>query len=253
MEDEVVARLRAAGCVFAEEEAALLREAVPPGPARQALVDRRVAGAPLEQVLGWVAFAGLRVPVRPGVFVPRRRTELLAEQAVAACPPAGVVVELCCGAAAVSLVVLAAHPGAELHAADLDPVAVECARANLAGRARVHTGDLYAALPSRLAGRVDVLVANAPYVPTASIALMPAEAREHEPTTALDGGGDGLAVLSRVVAGAPTWPAPGGWLLVECSERQTGPLGDLAVASGLRPEIRRDVDREAVALLATPV
>ena len=247
----MVGRLRAAGCVFAEEEAALLREAAPPGPALQALVDRRVAGEPLEQVLGWVAFAGLRVPVRPRVFVPRRRTELLAEQAVAACPPDGVVVELCCGVAAISLVVLTAHPGVELHAADVDPVAVECARANLAGRATVHTGDLYAALPAELAGRVDVLVANAPYVPTASIALMPAEAREHEPTTALDGGGDGLSVLRRVVVGASPWLAPGGSLLVECSERQTGPLADLAAASRLRPEVRRDAGRAAVVLLAT--
>ncbi len=145
-----MARLRAAGCVFAEDEAALLREAAPSGPALDALVVRRAAGEPLEQVLGWVAFGGLRVPVRPGVFVPRRRTELLAEQAVAVTPPDGLVVELCCGVAAVSLVVRAAHHGVELHAADLDPAAVACARANLGDRGTVHAGDLYDALPDGL-------------------------------------------------------------------------------------------------------
>lgn len=246
----MVARLRAAGCVFAEEEAALLGEAAPQGPALQALVERRVAGEPLEQVLGWVAFAGLRVPLRPGVFVPRRRTELLAEEAAAATPPAGLVVELCCGVAAISLAVLAAHPAVELHAADLDPVAVKCARANLDGRARVHLGDLYAALPGELAGRVDVLVANAPYVPTASIALMPPEAREHEPAVALDGGGDGLDVLRRVVAGAAGWLAPGGRLLFECSERQLRPVTTAVRAAGLVPGARRDRESAATVVVA---
>ncbi|SDT08646.1 release factor glutamine methyltransferase [Friedmanniella luteola] len=252
VDPDVVARLRAAGCVFAEEEAALLAGAAPAGPLREALVTRRVAGEPLEQVLGWVAFARLRVPVRPGVFVPRRRTELLAEQAVLVTPGSGVVVELCCGVAAVGLVVLAARPGVELHAADLDPVAVACARANLAGRAVVHAGDLYDALPADLAGRVDVLVANAPYVPTAAIALMPPEAREHEAPMALDGGSDGLAVLRRVVAGARPWLAPGGRLLVECSEQQTGPLTAFAAGQGLTPRVVRDEEREATVVVATP-
>ena len=249
-EDAVVARLRAAGSVFAEEEAALLAAAAPAGPERVALVARRVAGEPLEQVLGWVAFAGLRVPVRPGVFVPRRRTELLAEEAVARTRPDGVVVELCCGVAAVALAVLAARPGAVLHAADLDPAAVACARANLGRRGAVHDGDLYDALPADLAGRVDVLVANGPYVPTADIALMPPEARDHEAAMALDGGGDGLDVLRRVLAGAAGWLAPGGHVLVECSERQSGPLAAFAGGRGLRARVRRDEDRGATVLVA---
>jgi release factor glutamine methyltransferase len=130
-------------------------------------------------------------------------------------------------------------------------VAVRCARDNLAGRAAVQAGDLYEALPAELAGRVDVLVANAPYVPTASIALMPPEAREHEARAALDGGADGLDVLRRVVAGAPAWLAPGGRLLVECGERQTGPLTAFAAVHGLRAEVRRDADREATVVVAT--
>jgi release factor glutamine methyltransferase len=251
VDDDLVARLRAAGCLFAEEEAALLRGSAAPGPALEALVTRRVAGEPLEQLLGLVAFAGLRVPVRPGLFVPRRRTELLAEQAAALAPSAGVVAELCCGVAAVSLAVLAAHPEVELHAADLDPAAVSCARANLAGRGAVHQGDLYDALPGALAGRVDVVVANAPYVPTAAIALMPPEAREHEARLALDGGSDGLAVLRRVLAGAPDWLRPGGAVLVECSERQTGPLGAVAAEHGLSPQVVADDDRGATVVVAS--
>ena len=244
-----MARLRAAGCVFAEEEAALLAEAAA-GPALQALVARRVAGEPLEQVLGWVAFGGLRVPVQPGAFVPRRRTELLAEEAVRLTTAGAVVVELCCGSARSSLVVLAAHPEVELHAADLDPVAVECARTNLAARAAVHAGDLYAALPADAgrsggrAGRQRALRADG------GIALMPPEAREHEARLALDGGPDGLDVLRRVVAGAADWLVPAGWVLVECSEAQAGPLASYAVDCGLRPEVRRDEDREATVLLA---
>ena len=252
-EDAVVARLRAAGSVFAEEEAALLAAAAPAGPERVALVARRVAGEPLEQVLGWVSFAGLRVPVGPGVFVPRRRTELLAQEAVARTPPAGVVVELCCGVGAVALAVLAARPGAEVHAVDLDPAAVAWARANLGERGRVHAGDLYAALPADLGGRVHVVVANAPYVPTADIALMPPEARDHEAPMALDGGGDGLAVLRRVLAGAAAWLAPGGSVLVECSPRQTGPLAAFAGDRGLRAEVVGDEDREATVLVARVV
>ena len=250
-EDDLVVRLRAAGCVFAEDEAALLVAAAE-GAGREALVARRVAGEPLEQVLGWVAFAGLRVPVRPGVFVPRRRTELLAEEAVALTPPDGVVVELCCGAGAVALAVLAARPGVELHAADLDPAAVACARAGLGERAAVHQGDLFDALPADLAGRVDVLVANAPYVPTAAIALMPPEARDHEAPMALDGGDDGLDVLRRVLVAAAGWLAPGGHVLVECSEAQSGPLAAHATAQGLRADVRRDADREATVLVAHP-
>jgi release factor glutamine methyltransferase len=217
---DLVARLRRAGCVFAEEEADLLLEAATSPAELERLAAERVAGRPLEQVLGWVAFAGLRVPVVPGVFVPRRRTELLAAEALAVTADEAVVVELCCGAAAISLVLAAGRRDLRLHAADVDPVAVECARANLAGRGQVHTGDLYAALPPALRGTVQVLVANAPYVPTEAIALMPPEARDHEPRVALDGGADGLDVLRRIVAAAPAWLARGGHLLFECGEHQ---------------------------------
>jgi release factor glutamine methyltransferase len=233
VDTDLVARLRQAGCVFAEEEADLLLEAARSPAELERLTAQRVAGRPLEQVLGWVAFAGLRVPVVPGVFVPRRRTELLAAEAVAVTPDGAVVVELCCGAGAVSLVLSARRRDLRLHAADVDPAAVACARANLGGRGQVHTGDLYAALPPELAGKVQVLVANAPYVPTEAIALMPPEARDHEPAVALDGGADGLDVLRRVVAAAPVWLAPSGHLLFECGEHQRARALALVRGAGL--------------------
>ena len=104
-----------------------------------------------------------------------------------------------------------------MHAADVDPAAVACARRNLPP---VYQGDLYAALPERLRGRVDLLVVNAPYVPTAAIATMPPEARDHEPRVALDGGADGLDVQRRVAADAPAWLRPGGALLIETGADQ---------------------------------
>ncbi len=233
----MVARLRAAGCVFAEDEAALLEEAAA-GTALEALVARRVAGEPLEQVLGWAEFCGIRFVVEPGVFVPRQRTRLLVREAVALAAPGAVVLDVCCGTGAVGAAVAAAVGGVELHAADIDPAAVRCARVNVPGA--VHAGDLFDALPASLRGRVDVLVANAPYVPTAAIALMPPEARDHEARAALDGGTDGLDVQRRVATGAPDWLAPGGVLLIETSAGQAPATAAAVAAAGLVPRVVGD-------------
>ncbi|WP_200306287.1 putative protein N(5)-glutamine methyltransferase [Streptomyces adelaidensis] len=217
----VVTALRAAGCVFAEDEAELILTTARTPDEAAAMIDRRVAGLPLELVLGWAEFAGLRITVEPGVFVPRRRTEFLVERALAAVPGASVVVDLCCGSGAVGAALAASLDGPELHAADIDPAAVRCARHNLAPHGgHAHGGDLFGALPTTLRGRVDILAANVPYVPTGEVPLLPSEARDHEPLVALDGGADGLDVLRRVAAEAPEWLAPGGLLLVETSERQ---------------------------------
>lgn len=234
--EEIVDRLRAAGCVFAEQEAALLLES---GGDVADLVGRREAGEPLEVLLGWVSFAGLRLAVGPGVFVPRRRTELLAREAVAGLRPDDVLVELCCGVAPVAATVAAALPDVELHAGDIDPAAIPLARQNLP-RGEVHLGDLYAALPGRLRGRVGVLAANTPYVPTAHIAGLPPEARLHEPRHALDGGPDGLALLRRLAADATSWLRPGGRLLVEVIPAQLPAAEAAYVAGGLAPHHVRD-------------
>jgi release factor glutamine methyltransferase len=245
--ETVVGRLRNAGCVFAEDEAGLLIAEARTPTELDDMVERRVAGLPLEQVLGWAEFCGLRVSVAPGVFVPRRRTEFLARQALAAAGTTAV--ELCCGAGAISAVLVANRP-IEVHAADLDPAAVRCARANLPA-AHVYQGDLYRPLPARLRGRVDVLIANAPYVPSAELELLPPEARLYEPRMALDGGSDGLDVLRRVVVEAPDWLAPGGQVLVETSQRQAPALVETVVASGLAPRVVSDGDLGATVVAGT--
>jgi release factor glutamine methyltransferase len=248
----VVARLRAAGCVFAEEEARLLLDAPATTAELTALVDRRVAGEPLEHLLGWAEFRGIRIAVRPGVFVPRRRTALLATQAAALAAPGAVVVDLCCGSGAVGVAVASERPDVRLYAADVDPTAVACARGNVAPvGGLVLTGDLFGALPSDLRGRVGVLVANVPYVPSAEIGGMPPEARDHEPRVALDGGPDGLDVARRVVEGAPGWLAPGGCLMFETGEDQVSAAVGLVEGRGLLPRVVTDDELGATVVIGT--
>ncbi len=245
---EVVQRLRAAGCVWAEDEADLLLAS---GGDVEAKVARRAAGEPLEVVLGHATLAGVRVELDAGVFVPRRRSELLvrlARDGAAAAPGVPVVVDLCCGSGAVGVAVVDGLPAAVLHAADVDPVAVACARRNvepLGGS--VHLGDLYDALPDGL--RADVLVVNAPYVPTAEVDLLPREAREHEPRTALDGGSDGVELHRRVAAGAPAHLAAGGLLLIETSTAKSALTAAAVEAAGLTSSVAHDDDLEATVVL----
>lgn len=332
----VIARLRAAGCVFAEEEAHLLLAAPFSQSELAAAVERRVGGFPLEHILGWAGFCGLRISVASGVFVPRRRTEFLVSEAAAllatlgsgpdvansqsaaprsavthraapaaaaarikahtttpvewsilsavlqpalpsarakfapsadapgfavaagigarvttsAARPERIVVDLCCGSGAVATALAAAVTGIDLHAADVDPSAVRCARRNVVpAGGRVHEGDLYAALPTRLKGRVDLLAVNAPYVPTASICNMPHEARVHEPRVSLDGGPDGLDVQRRVIAQAPAWLRTGGHLLIETSRRQASQTAAAMTQIGLTPRIARSEELDATVVI----
>jgi release factor glutamine methyltransferase len=234
----IVTTLRAAGSVFAEEEAALLVEAAGSPAELAAMLARRAAGDPLEHVVGWAGFHGLRLAVEPGVFVPRRRTEFLVDQAIALTRPGAVVLDLCCGSGAVGAALFAVLGRVDLCAVDIDPAAVRCARRNiLDAGGQVHTGDLFEALPGDLRGRVDILAANVPYVPTGEVPLLPSEAREHEPLVALDGGADGLDVLRRVAAETPHWLAPGGCLVVETGERQVPAAVAAFTASGLTTRV----------------
>jgi release factor glutamine methyltransferase len=249
--DEVVTRLRAAGCVFAEDEAALLLAQPWSAAELEASVQRRVAGEPLEVIVGWAGFCGLRIAVHPGVFVPRQRTRLLVEEASRLLRPKAVVLDLCCGTGAVGAVLASRVPGLELYATDSDAAAVRCARANLAGAGQVFEGDLFAPLPRELQGRVTVLTCNAPYVPSAAIALMPPEARLHEPRAALDGGPDGLDVQRRIAAEALSWLAPGGYLLVEAGERQAEESRSIFAAHGLAARVVSSAELDATVVVAT--
>lgn len=271
--DELVARLRAAGCVFAEDEARIITEAADGDAARlEELAAARVGGLPLEHLVGWAELDGRRWLVAPGVFVPRQRSELLVREAAARAADAGsgpvLLVDLCCGCGAlggaVAARLLATGHDVEIHAADVDPAAVTCAHENLkalsddaaapgAGALTAHTyaGDLAAPLPAEVWGRVDVLVANAPYVPTTAISMMPPEAREHEPHAALDGGDDGLVILRRVIDLAPKLLRPGGHLLIETSEGQVTAAVEHLEAAGLTTTVLSDEDLGATALAAT--
>ncbi|MGD0602414.1 MAG: putative protein N(5)-glutamine methyltransferase [Streptosporangiaceae bacterium] len=250
-EADLVGRLRAAGCVFADDEARLLLAAGGTPAELDVMVSRRAAGEPLEHVLGWAEFCGLRIAVAPGVFVPRRRTEFLVAQAAALARPGDVIVDLCCGAGAIGAALAAAVDRAEVHAADIDPAAVGCAQQNLPGpRGHVYQGDLYQPLPAGLRGQVGILVANVPYVPTGEIGFLPPEARAHEPLAALDGGADGLDLLRQVAAGAPGWLAPGrGHLLIETSERQVTAAGAAFTASGLTIRVAHSADLDATVII----
>jgi release factor glutamine methyltransferase len=261
--------------VYAEDEARLMIDAAPTAEALEAMAARRVAGLPLEHILGWAEFCGLRIAVASGVFVPRRRTEFLVRQAAALLdawrkvPGAGraapVVVDLCCGSGAVgaALAALAGpaelhsaelHSAIELHSADIDPTAVACARTNvLPLGGEVHEGDLYAPLPPGLRGRVRLLAVNAPYVPSADIETMPQEARVHEPRACLDGGADGLEVQRRVAAGAREWLMPGGHVLIETSRRQAAQTAGIFRTHGLAARVLRSEELGATVVAGSVV
>lgn len=248
--EDIVTRLRAAGCVFAEDEAEVLVDAAASSAELEAMTVRRVSGEPLEQVVGWAAFCGLRIFVAPGVFVPRRRTELVVREAVALAAPRSVVVDLCGGTGAVGAALASALDDVDLHVADIESTAVRCARRNVAPfGGQVHQGDLYEALPPSLQGRVDILAVNAPYVPTDAIAMMPPEARLYELHSALDGGADGLDFHRRVAAGARRWLAPGGHLLIETSRRQAPRTVEAFEHGGLTAKVVRSEDLDATVVI----
>ena len=232
--------------MFAEDEAALLIEAATTEADLDDLVARRVEGLPLEHLVGWAAFHGLRIAVGPGVFVPRRRTEFLVELAAELAPPEATVLDLCCGSGALGAALVARRPDVRVTASDIDPVAAGYARRNLPPTSLVVVGDLFDRLPVTLRGRVDMVLANTPYVPSAAIALMPREARLHEPRATLDGGVDGLDLQRRVAAEVPSWLAPGGRVLVEVSETQATAAAALLSASGLRGEVHEAADEVTV-------
>jgi release factor glutamine methyltransferase len=254
----IASTLRASGCVFAEAEARLLLSEASSKEELAGWVERRVSGSPLEYILGWAEFCGLRIAVDAGVFVPRRRTELLVEEAVDLIrkSPASrvphLVVDLCAGSGAVGVAIASQVPGVELHATDIDRVAVGCARRNLEPiQGQIHQGDLYSPLPAALRGRVQLLAVNAPYVPTSALRTMPPEARMHEPRVSLDGGPDGLDLHRRVIAGAGEWLAPHGCLLLETSERQAAGTAAIMTAARLANRVVRSDELDGTVVIGT--
>lgn len=245
----VVGALAAGGCVAPEAEADALFEAESEGGGPiEDLVARRVAGEPLAWITGWTRFCGLRIHVEPGVFVPRPHTETMARRGAALLPAEGIAVDLCTGSGAVAAVMGSARPGATVLGTDVDPVAVSCARRN---GVRALLGDLDESLPASLGGRVDVVTAVVPYVPSEELHLLPGDVLAYEPRLALDGGPGGTSVLVRAAEAAARLLGPGGYMLLELGGEQATSISttlsglDMSLIRILRDEDGRDRAIEA--------
>ncbi|MBV7508443.1 putative protein N(5)-glutamine methyltransferase [Bacillus sp. sid0103] len=250
--EKIIHRLRTSGCVFAEEEALLLISEAQTMDELKKMVEMRVGGLPVEHVIGYTEFCGLRIKIDSEVFVPRQRTEFLVRQAQTLTCLGDIVVDMCCGSGAVGAALAATLGQVVLYSVDLDPAAVRCAGGNISAfGGHVFQGDLYKALPCSLQGRVKIIVANAPYVPTESIKLLPREARIYEPKLALDGGKDGLDLQRMLAKEAPLWLAPGGHLLVETSEQQATQTFEIFSHNGLIPKATRNDELDATVIIGT--
>lgn len=242
----LVDRLRAAGCIYAEDEAALILAESSDADAVESMVARRIAGEPLEYVLGWAEFLGRRYRVEPGCFVPRHRTELLVRLAIGRARSGAVILDMCCGTGALGDAVAAGVPGSILWASDID---ARSARLNL-DPDHVFEGDLFVPLPAQLRGTIDVLVCNTPYVPTTEIDLLPREARLFERVETLDGGFDGLDVQRRLALEVGEWLAPGGVVLVEVAAAQARASAALFENRGMTTAIEVDDDTDTTVVIA---
>ncbi|PGZ93185.1 putative protein N(5)-glutamine methyltransferase [Bacillus sp. AFS029533] len=252
MKNSIIKQLRKAGCVFAEEEAQLLISGAGTLEELLTMVNHRVTGSPLEYILGWAEFYGNRIAVVPGVFVPRRRTEFLAQKAIDLSVPGIKVVDLCCGSGAVSVAISKAVDLISLYAVDIDPIAVQCAKCNVSKLGGlVYEGDLYNPLPPQLIGNVDIIVANAPYVPTEAIKSLPQEARLYEPKVALDGGKDGNDIHRKVAENASFWLASGGHLLIETSKIQAPKTVEIFNQYGLIARLIYNNELDATVVIGT--
>jgi release factor glutamine methyltransferase len=205
------------------------------------LIDRRASGEPMAHILGWTTFRGLRIAVRPGSFVPRQSSELLAETAVRRLRGrrSPIAIDLATGIGPVALAVAHAVRGAEVHGTDISASAIRQARANSRSlglpNAAFHRGDLFGSLPARLRKRVAVITVHPPYVPPRELDDLPLEVRGFEPEDALtDLSADGLGLLARTTEEAPDWLRPGGWLLVEVSPDRARAVRSRLVRSGYR-------------------
>lgn len=198
------------------------RRATDPVSAFRELESLRCSGRPLQYLEGTAAFGPLELVVDERVLIPRPETEQLWELAVRLVRTPGVVVDLGTGSGALALALAHAFPSARVFGVDLSSSALDVARLNgerLGLDVEWRHGDLWAALDPDLAGTVDLVVSNPPYIAQGEWELLPADVRQ-EPRAALVAGPTGLEVLQRIAAGADRWLAPGGWVACEIGESQ---------------------------------
>ena len=230
----VVTRLREGGVESPEAEARWIVRAAA-GRDLDELVRRRLAGEPLQYVLGTAAFRRLELRVGPGVFIPRPETELVAERAMARLPERGTLVDVCTGSGAIALSVADERPDASVVATELSPAASQWATSNRDAsglRVDLYQGDLFAPLPTDLAGRVDVAVSNPPYVDPDERSLLPRDVVDHEPEVGLFAPGMGTSVIARIASEARSWLRPDGWLVLEIGETQGAAVRSLLEERG---------------------
>ncbi len=247
--DHVIRVLAEAGCVAPSAEAdEFIRAAGSDGAILERSLTRRIAGEPVAWITGSTMFCEETLRVAPGVYVPRPQTEALARRAAELLPSHGVAVDLCTGSGAIARVLAVSRPDARVVATELEPTAVACARSN---GVIVFEGSLDDPVPRDLEGRVDVLTAVVPYVPTDELRLLPSDVLLYEPPLALDGGIDGTALLREVARRSPRWLRPGGRLLLELGGDQLGIVGPLLRDLGFDAvEKMRDADNDVRAVCA---
>jgi release factor glutamine methyltransferase len=207
----------------------------------QSLIRRRAGGEPMAHILGWTEFRGLRLRVRPGAFVPRQSSEFTVAQALRRLRGRRrpVAVDLATGIGPIALSLAAAAPRAEVHGTDISADAIRQARGNAVSlrlrNVRFHVGDMFAPLPRRLRGGVDVLAAHVPYVPHPEMGDLPLEVRGFEPEhTLTDYTESGLSLVERAAGEGGAWLRPGGWILLEVSPDFARQVRGLLVRAGYR-------------------
>lgn len=265
--DEAAGSLRAAGVAQPDQDAELLvrhvlswdRAALLSG-TRQALdgaalfrlrslLAERGRRVPLQHILGAVCFWRREFLVSPAALIPRPETELLVETALLrlAATPAPLVVDVGTGTGCIALSIAADRPDAEVHAIDVSREALGLARRNaqrlgLDGRVAFHLGDLLEPVLG-LAGRVDLIASNPPYVDATEIQGLAPEVRDHEPRIALvPKGGDRYSTYRRLAPAAAALLKPRGLLLLEIGQHMAEGVGRACDAAGMRVEaITRDL------------
>jgi len=204
------------------------------------LIQRRRKGEPVAYILGQKEFFGRMFRVDKRVLVPRPDTEILVETALrrtSSFPMPGRYLDLCTGSGCVAISIARERPACKMIAIDLSPDAIAVARENSIRLGAAHqiawlVGDLFRPLESAPGRKLDLIVANPPYINEGDIAGLSVDIRDFEPRMALTGGADGLDVTKRIIAQAPRHLRPGGVLALEMGTGQTERVKQLFAEAG---------------------
>ena len=216
--DAIAERLGAGGFIAPRGEAReLLAAAGENALLLKQMLARRLSGEPLAWICGRTRFCGIELTIDRSVYVPRCHTEPVARRAASLLNRGGTAIDLCTGSGAVARVLKEMRPQAQVIATDIDSRAVVCARRNSVDAL---PGSLFSPLPLTVRGRVDVVVAVVPYVPTCELPMLQRDTFTFEDRLAYDGGPEGVDILRRVIAESPTWLRAGGALVLELGRGQ---------------------------------